>query len=109
MALLQLTSIPLGTRSTSVADYIAEIHQVLQESDLPCQLHDMGTIIEGNISELLAIIEKIYEIPFEKGAMRVITQITIDDRRDKKVALGDKRNAVEHISKGHEARRTDAG
>lgn len=106
MALLQLTTIPLGTQSPSVADYISEIHQALESSGLPCQLHDMGTIIEGNISELLAIIEKIYEIPFEKGAMRVITQIVIDDRRDKNVALGDKRSAVEHITRVQKKRGT---
>ncbi len=97
MALLQLTTIPLGTQTPSVGDYVAEIQKELEKTNMPFRLNDMGTVIEGNISELLAIIDKIYEIPFKKGAMRVVTQIVIDDRRDKKVAIGDKITAVQHI------------
>jgi uncharacterized protein YqgV (UPF0045/DUF77 family) len=46
-------------------------------------LNDMGTLIEGEAIELLQLVIALYEIPFEKGAVRVVTQITIDDRRDK--------------------------
>ena len=96
MALLQLTTIPLGTGTPSIASYVAEIQRELENSQLPFRLNDMGTVIEGNISELLAVIDKIYEIPFNKGAVRVVTQIVIDDRRDKKVCIGDKIAAVKH-------------
>ena len=97
MALLQLTTIPLGTETVSVGDYVAEIQKELEKAGVPFSLNDMGTVIEGNISELLAIIEKIYEIPFAKGAVRVVTQIVIDDRRDKQVHIGDKIHAVTQI------------
>lgn len=97
MALLQLTTIPLGTKTSSVGAYVAEIQKELEKTGIPFRLNDMGTVIEGNISELLAIIEKIYEIPFQQGAMRVVTQIVIDDRRDKQVGIGDKINAVQQI------------
>ena len=97
MALLQLTTIPLGTETTSVGSFVADIQQELEKSELPFRLNDMGTVIEGNISELLAIIEKIYEIPFNNGAMRVVTQIVIDDRRDKTVGIGDKIDAVQQL------------
>jgi uncharacterized protein (TIGR00106 family) len=100
MALLQLTTIPIGTATTSVGSYVAEIQKELEKTNIPFRLNDMGTVIEGNISEFLAIIEKIYEIPFEKGAMRVVTQIVIDDRRDKKAGIGDKINTVQHILAG---------
>lgn len=50
----------------------------------------MGTVIEGEITELFEILAKIYETPFEQGAVRVITSIQIDDRRDKNIHLGDK-------------------
>lgn len=97
MALLQLTTIPLGTASPSVGSYVADIQQELEKSSLPYRLNDMGTVIEGNIPELLALVEKIAEIPFSKGAQRVVTQIVIDDRRDKQVGIGDKIGAVEQI------------
>jgi uncharacterized protein (TIGR00106 family) len=101
MALLQLTTIPLGTKSVSVGDYVAAIQLELANTGLPFRLNDMGTVIEGNISELLGIMEKIYENPFTKGAMRVVTQIVIDDRRDKQVHIGDKIDAVTPIL-GHQ-------
>ncbi|WP_197460516.1 MTH1187 family thiamine-binding protein [Thermodesulfatator autotrophicus] len=56
----------------------------------------MGTIIEGDIEELLKIVREVHEIPFKAGAKRVYTALKIDDRRDKEVHLGDK---VEHVKK----------
>lgn len=97
MALLQLTTIPLGTETPSIGTYVAEIQKELEKTKLPFRLNDMGTVIEGNISDLLTIIETIHEIPFSKGALRVITQIVIDDRRDKKIGIGDKIASVEHL------------
>ena len=54
----------------------------------------MGTIIEGSSKELLALAAQLSEIPFIKGTDRVVTQINLDDRRDKKVVLGDKTASV---------------
>ncbi|MDH3393720.1 MAG: thiamine-binding protein, partial [Desulfobulbaceae bacterium] len=59
------------------------------------QLNDMGTLIEGEAAELLALAAKLHEVPFSKGAQRVVTQIVLDDRRDKTVHIGDKRAAVQ--------------
>jgi uncharacterized protein (TIGR00106 family) len=43
----------------------------------------MGTIIEGDLDEILEVIRKMHEHPFTQGAVRVSTSIKIDDRRDK--------------------------
>jgi uncharacterized protein (TIGR00106 family) len=90
MALMNLTIIPLGTSSTSVSEYVADIQTVLDESGFPYKLTDMGTIIEGSSKELLALAAQLSEMPFNKGVHRVVTQISLDDRRDKRVAIGDK-------------------
>jgi uncharacterized protein (TIGR00106 family) len=90
MALMHLTIIPLGTGSPSMGGYVADIQKTLEKSGFPYKLTDMGTIIEGNTKELLALAAQLSEIPFAKGVHRVVTQINLDDRRDKKVALGDK-------------------
>jgi uncharacterized protein (TIGR00106 family) len=94
MALLQLTMIPLGTGTPSVGDYVADIQRALEKENVHFQLNDMGTLIEGEAKELLALVAKIYELPFQKGAQRVVTHMVIDDRRDKHVAIGDKIDAV---------------
>ena len=80
--------------SVSVGDYVAEIQQRLKEEGAVFRLADMGTVIEGDPQDLLRLLAKIYETPFEQGAIRVVTNITIDDRRDKSVHLGDKIQAV---------------
>ena len=95
MALMQLTVTPLGTESTSVGDYVAEFQKALKQQKIPHTLTDMGTIIEGSAEELLQIAAKIHALPFEKGAKRVVTQIVMDDRRDKNVSLGDKVASVQ--------------
>jgi len=94
MALLQLTMIPLGTGTPSVGDYVADIQRALEKENVRFQLNDMGTLIEGEAKELLALVAKIYELPFQKGAQRVVTHMVIDDRRDKHVGIGDKIDAV---------------
>lgn len=93
MALMQLTMIPIG-EGVSVGKFIAEIHRRLEEENAMFHLNDMGTVIEGEIHTLLELFAKIYETPFENGAMRVVTNITIDDRRDKIIHIGDKIEAV---------------
>jgi uncharacterized protein (TIGR00106 family) len=90
MALMHLTIIPIGTNSPSVGEYVADIQKVLKKSGLPYELEDMGTTIEGSSKELLALAAQLSEMPFNKGVHRVVTQISLDDRRDKKVELGDK-------------------
>jgi len=90
MALLQINVIPLGTGSTSVGEFVAGIMKTLARDGVVCKLTDMGTVLEGEAEDLLKIAARIHEIPFLKGAKRVVTQITIDDRRDKKVSIGDK-------------------
>jgi uncharacterized protein (TIGR00106 family) len=95
MALMQITIFPLATETPSVGQYIADIQKFLQNQKLPFALHDMGTIIEGNPQELLALAAELCEIPFARGNRRVITHITMDDRRDISVSLGDKLTSAE--------------
>jgi uncharacterized protein (TIGR00106 family) len=90
MALMHLTIIPLGTGSASVGEYVADIQKALEKSGLPYTLTDMGTTVEGSSNELLILAGQLSEMPFSKGVQRVVTQISLDDRRDKKIELGDK-------------------
>ena len=94
MALMHLTIIPLGTDSPSVVEYVVDIQKALEKAGFPYELTDMGTIIEGNTGDLLKLAAQLAEMPFLKGVNRVSTQISLDDRRDKKVSLGDKTASV---------------
>ena len=95
MALMQLSIIPLGAGSPSVGHFVADIQEALHKEGAAFQLTDMGTIIEGEAHELLALAARLHELPFKKGVQRVVTHIVMDERRDKKVSLGDKVASVE--------------
>lgn len=94
MAIVEVTIVPLGTESTSLSKYVAACHNVLKDSGLKHQLTPMSSIIEGDMSEILETIKKMHEVPFNEGAMRVSTQIKIDDRRDKKGSMDQKLESV---------------
>lgn len=95
MAIVEVTIAPMGTATTSISSYVADCHKVLQESEgLKYELHAMGTIIEGDLASIMAVIARMHEVPFAAGATRVSTLIRIDDRRDKQVTIADKVRAV---------------
>jgi uncharacterized protein (TIGR00106 family) len=83
MAIVFLSITPLGTGTPSVSRYVAGVERILAATKLRHELTAMGTIIEGDLDEILAVIRKMHEHPFTEGAVRVSTFIKIDDRRDK--------------------------
>ncbi|MFC5406377.1 MTH1187 family thiamine-binding protein [Cohnella soli] len=97
MAIVQLTIVPLGTGTPSVGEYVASVHRVLEQASdrVKFQLTPMSTIIEGELDELLALVRRMHEVPFEHGALRVSTTLTIDDRRDKVGTMEQKMLSVE--------------
>ena len=94
MAIMEISVTPLGLGHASVGDHIAALVRYLQKENIPHQLTDMGTLVHGDASRLLEVAQALHELPFDRGVKRVVTHITIDDRRDKEVLLGDKTHSV---------------
>jgi uncharacterized protein (TIGR00106 family) len=98
MAIVDVTVIPIGTETPSVSSYVADLQKILKkhedEGNIRYQLTPMNTIIEGELSTLLGVIQEIHEAPFQKGIKRVATNIRIDDRRDKKGTMEGKLSSV---------------
>lgn len=101
MAIAEVSIMPIGTNSTSLSSYVAACLRALDDSGLTYEVHGMGTIIEGALKDLFDVIVKMHEVPFEAGALRVVTSIKIDDRRDKGASAKEKVKAV--ITKKSEA------
>lgn len=95
MAIMEISVVPLGLGHPSVGDYIAEVVKYLENQDIPHELTDMGTLVHGNPAVLLQVAQALHELPFKQGVKRVMTHISIDDRRDKEVFLGDKKKSVQ--------------
>jgi uncharacterized protein (TIGR00106 family) len=95
MAILEISVVPIGTKETSLSSYVAECLQILKKEKVRYELTAMGTNIEGDLRSLMRIALKMHQIPFKKGALRVLTTLKIDDRRDKKGTLSGKKKAVQ--------------
>ncbi len=52
MVLLEMSITPLG-QGESVSRYVAECVEIIRQSGLEYELHAMGTIVEGELSEVL--------------------------------------------------------
>ena len=91
----EIDIIPLGTATTSLSRYItACLDIVKQAQDISYQLTAMGTIIQGPLERVLELAREMHEVPFTMGAKRVVTTITIDDRRDKPITIEGKVKAI---------------
>ena len=95
MAFMQIVISPKIPEGASISPYVAEIHKYLKTTKFPHQLHDMGTIIEGEAGGSFRARREASRDSLRKaGTKRVYTTIQLDDRRDKKVHLGEKVDSV---------------
>ena len=84
MATADLTVISLGRAETSASRYIAEIQRRLAAQDrVRFRMHAMGTSLEGETSDILAVVGELHAVPFDQGVPRVYTVLTLDERRDR--------------------------
>jgi uncharacterized protein (TIGR00106 family) len=95
MALVEISVIPLGTPTPSISEYIVESLKVLKESGLKYALNSMGTVIEGELDNIMMIVRQMHKASFKKGVKRVVTTIKIDEWQDKYVSIKDKVRSVE--------------
>jgi len=84
MATADLTVIGLGRADPSASAYIAEIQRRLGDQDrVRFELHAMGTSLEGETADILALVGELHAVPFELGLPRVYTILKLDERRDR--------------------------
>lgn len=95
MAIAEITIIPIGTGSTSLSSYVADVQRELErQPGIHYEMTSMSTLIEGSLDRLLEVIRALHEIPFSQGIERVSTIVKIDDRRDKDASIAQKMKSV---------------
>lgn len=95
MIIAEITVVPIGTGTPSVSPYVAKAVDELRKLGLNPELTAMGTIFEAeDISLILEAFEAVHESVFAQGAVRVVTTLTIDERRDKKGSIEQKVRSV---------------
>lgn len=100
MAIVAVSIAPIGA-STSVGSYVAEALRVARAQDrVAVELGAMFTTLEGDLAEILDLIQRMQEAVFAHGAERVSTVIKIDERRDRPARARDKVAGVEALLSG---------
>jgi uncharacterized protein (TIGR00106 family) len=93
MALLEFSVTPLGA-GDSVGQYVARAVDVVDRSGLDYQLHAMGTVVEGDLDQLLEVLKRAIEA-VAADCDRVSVSAKIDYRKDHSGALDAKVASVE--------------
>jgi len=91
----EVTFSPIGTATPSLSKYVVAALAVLEEHpEVEYKLNPMGTVLEGERSDIIAVIEAMNEAIFSAGAQRVGTTLKIDERRDKQTSMQHKVDSV---------------
>ena len=96
MALLQVTVLPLGTGTPSVSRFVTDAIQVVKASGVTYQITPMSTCLEGPLEEIMQVALQMHQACFSGEVQRVVTNMTLDERRDKEATLQSKIAAVNH-------------
>ncbi|MFA5072686.1 MAG: MTH1187 family thiamine-binding protein [Nitrospirota bacterium] len=91
--LAEFSIVPVGTGS-SISSEIAHVMKIVSESGVRYKANPMGTVLEGTWDEVMGVIKKCHEAVMA-NADRVITRISIDDRKSKEQRMEKKIESVE--------------
>lgn len=91
--LIEFSMIPIGSGS-SIGDRLAEVLRVVDASGVPYKVNPMGTVIEGEWDDLFRLIKKCHKTIMKKEE-RVLTSISIDDRKGRPDRLEQKVKSIE--------------
>lgn len=91
--LVEFSVVPIGT-GVSVSPQIARVLKIVTDSGVNYKANPMGTVLEGDWDAVMAVVRKCHEVVM-KDAERVLTRISIDDRKGKEARIETKLESVE--------------
>jgi len=95
MIISQLSIAPIG-EGTSLSKYVKIAIESIKKNNINFETNDMATIIETeDLKTLFRVVEEAHNAVLKSGVKRVITELKIDDRKDKNVRIGSKIKSVQ--------------
>jgi len=91
--LVEFSVVPVGT-GVSISPQIAKVLKIVAESGVRYKANPMGTVLEGEWDKVMGVVKKCHNEVI-KDAERVLTTITIDDRKGKEERIDKKIESVE--------------
>ena len=92
--LLEFSMTPLG-KGESVSKYIAPSLDIIDNSGVSYQLNPMGTVLEGEWDQVMAVVKDCYE-KMRQDCNRITCSLKIDARENKDNRLKSKIESVEN-------------
>ncbi len=93
MVLLEFSIYPLD-KGESVGKYVARAVDIVDKSGLPYRLHAMGTVLEGEWDECMAVVAKCFRA-LKRDCRRIEVVLKVDYRAGRHHALESKVASVE--------------
>ena len=93
MFLLEFSMSPLG-KGDSVSEYVARCVEIIDASGLDYELHAMGTIVEGEMDQLLQLLKQCFE-SMSEHCDRISCSAKFDYRRGHTGRIKQKVESVE--------------
>lgn len=97
MIIAEISIVPLGTGTPGVSAYVKAALEVLKKQDrIRVEPGAMGTVIEAsNLRDLFDAVEIAHNSVLGMGVKRVVTEIKIDERRDREATIESKIRALQ--------------
>jgi uncharacterized protein (TIGR00106 family) len=89
-ATAELQVIPVG-EGVSVRQQVMRIVELLQGRDFILETHASGTNIEGELTDILDVVEQIHATLHNEGSVRLVSYLKLETRTDKVPTLAGKR------------------
>ncbi|HHE54455.1 MAG TPA: MTH1187 family thiamine-binding protein [Caldithrix abyssi] len=97
MVLIEFSMFPLD-KGESLSSYVARILDIIDQSGIPYRLNPMGTVLEGDYDEVMAVVRKCFKA-LEKDCNRISMTLKMDYRKTDQSRLESKIKKVESILK----------
>ena len=86
----QLSVFPIG-EGTSLSRFVKKDISVIEKSGYKYEVGGMSTAIEvPNLDALFDLVKKVHAVHVEEGAQRVVIDLKVDDRLDKRPTIESK-------------------
>jgi len=90
MIIAQLSIAPVG-EEISLSKYVKIAIEIFEKEHIKYETNAMATVIETeDLETLFSVVKKAHNAIVKMGAKRIITELKIDDRRDKSVTIESK-------------------
>jgi len=90
----QLSVYPIG-EGTSLSRFVKRGVSVIKKSGYAYELGGMSTTVEPtDLDALLNLVKQVHAAHVEEGAARIVIDLKVDDRRDKKATIKSKKESV---------------